>query len=202
MDRLASEAAAAFDARFAAREQGLAGSRRVIRDSANAIRALHRGDRETAAQLTATARATLRSVEAALGQHPEVRYAGFVDDAAKEYAEAELTARLIDDQPLPTPGELGVGWAPYLNGLGETVGELRRHLLDRLRAGELEPAEAVLGRMDRIFDVLTSLDYPDGMTGGLRRTTDAARALIERSRSDLTLTLVQERLRRELAAGR
>jgi translin len=91
--------------------------------------------------------------------------------------------------------------AAYLNGLGEAVGELRRRMLDLLRAGEIGAAEDALEAMDRIHELLADLDYPDGMTGGLRRTTDVARALIERSRSDLTTTVIQERLRRDLAGS-
>ena len=132
-------------------------------------------------------------------EHGDIRYAGFVDDAAKEYAEARLTYALALGRELPLPAELGVGVPPYLNGLGEAVGELRRRMLDLLRAERMEEAEATLDAMEAIQGLLASLDYPDGMTGGLRRTTDVARALIERSRADLTSTIVQERLRRDLA---
>ncbi len=131
--------------------------------------------------------------------HGDIRYAGFVDDAAKEYAEARLTYALALGRPIPLPGDLGVAIAPYLNGLGEAVGELRRRMLDLLRAEKMEEAESTLEAMEVIHGLLAGLDYPDGMTGGLRRTTDVARALIERSRADLTATIVQERLRRDLA---
>jgi len=109
-----------------------------------------------------------------------------------------LTAALLSGAPLPLPDDLGVHSVPYLKGLGEAVGELRRHLLDQLRAGDLADAEVTFRAMDTILGLLASLDYPDGMTSGLRRTTDVARALIERSRADLTTTVVQERLRRQL----
>jgi translin len=141
----------------------------------------------------------LRQAEAALAPHPDVRYAGFLGDAAKEYAEARLTAAVFAGEPLPLPADLGVDAAPYLNGLGETVGEMRRRLLDRMRDGDLAEGERLLEGMNAICDLLADLDYPDGMTGGLRRTTDVARALVERSRADLTNTVVQERLRRQLA---
>jgi translin len=188
-----------LDAKFAARETGYSHSRRIIRLSANAIRALHRDEQAAAESLLAEADGLLREAEAALASHPDVRYAGFLGDAAKEYAEARLTAALFDGRPLPLPLEIGVDAAPYLNGLGEAVGEMRRRLLDKLRAGDLAAGEALLEGMDAICDLLADLDYPDGMTGGLRRTTDVARALAERSRADLTNTVVQERLRRTLA---
>jgi translin len=187
-----------LDDKFAARETGYHHSRRIIRLSANAIRALHRDQREDAVRLMAEAEELLRQAEAALAAHPDVRYAGFLGDASKEYTEARLTAAVFAGERLPLPGDLGVDAAPYLNGLGETVGEMRRRLLDKLRAGDLAEGEQLLEGMNSICDLLADLDYPDGMTGGLRRTTDVARALVERSRADLTNTVVQERLRRQL----
>jgi translin len=135
----------------------------------------------------------------ALGPHPDIFHAGFVGDAAKEYAEAAICVALFQGGALPTPEELGLDPVPYLHGLGEAVGELRRRLLDRLRAGDMATAETCLADMDEIVDLLAQLDYPDGMTNGLRRTTDIARALVERSRSDLTTSAIQERLRTEIA---
>lgn len=142
--------------------------------------------------------ALLAGAVAVLSDHPDVLHAGFIHDAAKEYAEARLTAALASGSAVPLPAELGVGVPAYLNGLGEAVGELRRRMLDLLRAGDLEEAERTLDAMDAVVELLAALDYPDGMTGGLRRTTDVARALVERSRSDLTTTVVQERLRKQL----
>ena len=188
-----------LDDKFAARETGYSHSRRIIRLSANAIRSLHRDEQEAAEALMAEADGLLREAETALAAHPDIRYAGFLGDASKEYAEARLTAALFAGRPLPLPEEIGVEAAPYLNGLGEAVGEMRRRLLDKLRAGDLAAGETLLEGMDAICDLLADLDYPDGMTGGLRRTTDVARALVERSRADLTNTVVQERLRRSLA---
>ncbi|MDH3307033.1 MAG: haloacid dehalogenase [Acidimicrobiia bacterium] len=198
LSRVEAEARACFDAKFKARELGITNSRRIIRCAANAIRSLHRGELEAADLLIVEAAALLAESEAALVDHPDIRHAGFVNDAAKEYAEASITAALIKGDELPTPAELGVDVAPYLNGLGEAIGELRRRLLDLLRAGEIDPAEQALAKMSDMIDLLAALDYPDGMTGGLRRTTDVARALIERSRADLTTTVVQERLIAEL----
>ncbi len=185
-----------FDAKHRAREEALAGCRQVIRLSANAIRALHRG--EDASGLIAEAGTTLARAGTVLVDHQDILNAGFVHDAAKEYAEARLFAALSAGHPPPLPAELGVEPAAYLNGLGEAVGELRRRMLDLLRAEDLIAAEGVLAAMDAVVELLATIDYPDGMTGGLRRTTDVARALVERSRSDLTTTVVQERLRKEL----
>ena len=199
LDPLAEAVRREFDDKYAAREVGYGNSRRVIRLSANAIRALHRDEREAAAALMDEAGALLREADAATAAHPDVRYAGFIGDASKESAEARLTAAVFGGEPLPLPADIGVDAAPYLNGLGETVGEMRRRMLDRMRAGDLAEGERLLEGMDAICELLADLDYPDAMTGGLRRTTDVARALIERSRADLTNTVVQERLRRQLA---
>ena len=200
-DLTSLEAAALLelDGKFAARERALSLSRKVIRSSANAIRSLHRGDLAEAERLMDEAATMVAEAADMVAGHGDVRYAGFIDDAAKEYAEARTTYALALGIPLPLPDELGVGVPPYLNGLGEAVGEMRRRMLDLLRAERLDEAESTLEAMETVHGLLASLDYPDGMTGGLRRTTDVARALIERSRADLTSTIVQERLRRDLA---
>ena len=196
---LETEVRTELDAKFAARETALKNSRPIIRNSANAIRALHRNDIETARGLLEEVKALIAEAEASLGDHWDIYYAGFFYDAIKEYAEAELTAALLAHEPLPLPSELGIDAVPYLKGLGEAIGEQRRRLLDQLRHGDLDAAERTFADMETLHDLLTAIDYPDGMTSGLRRTTDVARALIERSRADLTSTIVQERLRTQLS---
>ncbi|HHC07150.1 MAG TPA: haloacid dehalogenase [Actinobacteria bacterium] len=190
---------ARLDQAYEAREAAIRDCRQIIRSSANAIRALHRGETAAAEGLLAEAEALVEETNRVLAGHPELRAGGFVWDAVKEYAEARLTEALLTGRPLPLPDELGIDVVPYLKGLGEAVGELRRRLLDELRTGELASARAVFEQMEAIYDLLASLDYPDGMTAGLRRTTDVARSLIERSRADLTTTAVQDRLRRRLS---
>lgn len=190
-----------LESRFSAREQAIVGSRQVIRSSANAIRALHREEWEEAARLAGEAGMGYSRMIAAVAGHPDLTLAGFVADAAKEYAEARLTQAYFTGSPLPGPADLGVDPVPYLHGLGEAVGEMRRRMLDLLRGENLEEAERILDEMDEVVDLLATIDYPDGMTNGLRRTTDVARSLVERSRSDLTVTMVQERLRGDLRAS-
>lgn len=187
-----------LDEKYRARELTLKNSRPIIRNSANAIRALHRGETELARELMDEVKVLIAEAEAGLDGHWDIYHAGFFYDAVKEYAEAELTAALLAHEPLPSPADLGVHAVPYLKGLGEAVGEQRRRLLDQLRKGDLDGAERTFEDMEAVHDLLTSIDYPDGMTAGLRRTTDVARALIERSRADLTSTIVQERLRAQL----
>jgi translin len=191
---LAEPLQADLAAAHAAREIGLAACRRTIRAAGLSIRAVHRAQPDVAAERRAESRQALAEAHAALAPHPAIAHAGFLHDAEKEYAEAELTAALVDEQPLPGAGDLGVTGPAWCNGLAEAASELRRHLLDRLRAGDLDDAERLLGAMDDVYDLLVTVDFPDAITGGLRRTTDALRAVLERTRSDLTLTLVQSRL--------
>ena len=198
LEALESAVRADLDAKFAARELALKNCRLIIQGSSKAIRALHRGERDTAEALMAEVRTLISEAEAPLSEHQDIYHAGFFYDAVKEYAEARTTAALLDGVPLPLPADLGVHSVPYLKGLGEAVGEMRRRLLDQLRTGRLTEAEETFANMETVHDLLTSLDYPDGMTHGLRRTTDIARSLIERSRADLTTTIVQERLREQL----
>ncbi len=183
-----------LDRKSAGRDAALAGSRTTIRYCANAIRAVHRSDWAEAKKLIKQGEKTLREAEKALKPYPEIFYVGFLTDAQKEYVEARATYAIIRGEELPTPEELGIGEAPYLNGLGETVGELRRFILDLLRHGNHDRCEALLDAMDDIYFVLVSIDYPDAITGGLRRTTDIARSLIERTRGEFSIALVQEKL--------
>jgi translin len=191
-----------LDAKSQARERGLRSSRQAIRECANSIRATHRGELELAEELMSGARRSLDTAREAMEPFPDIYHAGFLQDAEKEYAEARATYALINDKELPVPEELGIGDAPYLNGLAEAIGELRRHILDIMRQGKLDRSEALLRAMDDIYYVLVSMDYPDAMTGGLRRTTDVARSIMERTRGDLSLTLVQRNLTDAIAEHR
>ena len=180
-----------YDDKSAAREKGLTSSRAAIRLCANSIRAVHREDWALARDLQAQARTELDAAREAMRPFPEIYHAGFLHDAEKEYAEARATYAIINGEGIPEPGELGVGDSAYLNGLSEVIGELRRHLLDIIRHGDLARGEELLAAMDDIYFVLVSMDYPDAITGGLRRSTDVARSIMERSRGDLSITIVQ-----------
>jgi translin len=184
-----------FDRRMEARERALPASRKAVRSCANAIRAIHRGELDLAHRLMDEARAAIAEGLEAVRQHPEIRYAGYLQDAQKEYAEARITEAVVTGAPeLPTPEELGVEDAPYLNGMAEAIGEARRHILDLLRHGRVAEGEAILSAMDDMYYVLVSMDYPDAITGNLRRSTDVARSLIERTRGDLSVARVSQDL--------
>jgi translin len=185
-----------FEAKMAAREKALSASRRAIRSSANAIRAIHRGEYDQAHRLMDQARDALEAGrEAVAADHPDVFFAGFLQDAQKEYVESKLTEALVTGAQFPGEDELGVGMAPYLNGMAEAIGEGRRAVLDLLRRGQASEAERILAAMDEMHALLATIDFPDAITGNLRRSTDAARAIIERTRGDLSITLVQSSLR-------
>jgi len=187
-----------LDSKHKAREQALALTRDVIRLSANAIRNVHRKNFDAAEELLAKARSNLEQTQGGLRDHGDIFHAGFVHDAQKEFTEAHTTLALIAGRPLPTPESLGVMGAAYLNGIGETVGELRRHLLDALRSGDIQHCEQALGAMTDIYDVLVTMDYPEAVTGGLRRTADAMRGILERTRGDFTMAYAQRRLEDKL----
>ena len=198
----AEEIAAAGDAarraledKHRAREITLHASRQTIQCCAASIRAVQREDYPRAETLATEAAQHLAHADEAVAAHPDVRHGGYLHDAKKEYAEARLTLVFVRGGALPTPDSLGVEVPAYLNGMAEAASELRRHLLDCLRSDRLERAEGLLAVMDEVYAVLVTVDYPDAITGGLRRTTDALRAVIERTRGDLTNALVAARLR-------
>jgi translin len=194
LDQIADTIRKNFDEKYGAREKALALSREVIRTSANTIRAIHRGEYTEAERGLALAGAAVKQAKKTLEMHPEILYAGFVSDAQKEFAEASIFFAVARDQAVPSPDELEVGYAAYLNGLGEAAGETRRHTLDEMRRGNLERCEQLLQAMDDIYSILVTIDYPDAMTGGLRRTTDMVRGVLEKTRGDLTVAFRQRDL--------
>lgn len=189
-----------FDARTAARDQALAQARLVTRHSANAIRAIHRDQSDLAQQHLDEAHQLVSSIQAGLKDYPDLYYAGYTQDALKEFVEATITCTLIENRPLPSPEDLRMVESTYLNGLAEVVGELRRRCLDILRQGYSQEAERLLGYMDDIYAMLVTLDYPDAITSGLRRQTDLVRGILERTRGDLTISLREQQLENSLAA--
>ena len=183
-----------LDAINAARETALVASRALVRQCANVIRAIHRHEWDDAERMRGEAAARASELRERLQAYPMLLHAGYSQDALKEYAEASLTLALVRGTPLPSADELHVEAAAYLNGLAEAASELRRYILDGLRKGDASDGERLLGAMDDVYGLLVTIDYPDAVTGGLRRTTDALRAVLERTRGDLTTTLRQEQL--------
>ncbi len=189
-----------FDAHTTRRDQALSQARQLTRACSLAIRAVHRDDEQAMQEHLAEARKLADMLTGGLAGHPDLYYAGYTQDALKEFVEASVTCALIQNRSLQTPDELGVTGATYLNGLAEVVGELRRRTLDILRHGYSKEAERLLAIMDDIYSVLVTMDYPDAITNGLRRQTDLARGIIEKTRGDVTFSLRGEHL--EQAIGR
>lgn len=203
LDAVAGRIRDGFSARNAVRDRVLGQSREIIRHCSLTIRAVHRAEFAAALSSLDAAAALLEIVEADAGPYPELYQAGYVQDALKEFAEANCVLALVRGDPLPEPEQLRVTHAAYLNGLADTVGELRRFVLDALRRGDPSRCESVLQQMDEIYAVLVTMDYPDAITGNLRRATDITRGIVEKTRGDLTYALRQRDLElalREFAA--
>lgn len=195
---IAEKAHQAFEARNKARDQALAQARQLTRFAAHSIRAIHRSESSLAHENLDQARQLVDALKQDLLNFPDLFYAGYTQDAIKEYAEASITCAVIENQPLPTPEALGIEYAAYLNGLAETTGELRRRCLDILRQGYSTEAERLLTCMDEIYALLVTMDYADAITYNLRRHTDLVRGIVERTRADLTLSLRENRLQQAL----
>lgn len=198
IEQISQKSLAFFEEKEKTRESCLSLHRQIIKLSGNAIKLMHRGDFDSAEKLLEEARDSIHALSKTLEKHPDVYYGGFIQSAQKEYAEARFFQSIILSKPLPSAESLRVDVAPYLNGLGEAIGELRRYVLDNLRRGEFEHVEQILRIMDDLYYVLTAVDYPDALTLGLRRTADVARSLVEKTRGDLTTALQQRRLEQAL----
>src|SRR5574338_608577 len=190
----------ALEARTQARDRALASARQVTRHAAQSIRAIHRGEHDNAYEQIEQAGVLVRALQTDLAGFPDLYYAGYTQDAIKEFGEANVTCALIENQELPTPEGLNVDYATYMNGLAEAVGELRRRCLDILRQGYSNEAERLLGCMDDIYATLVTMDYPDAVTNGLRRQTDIIRGIVERTRGDLTISLREQHLEQSMLA--
>ena len=199
LSSIGSQAIERFTGRNRARESALAISREVIRFSANAIRAIHRGDLDDASKLITQAGQRLSETEPMRQENPEIFYAGFLSDARKEYAEANVTYAVISGGAIPGPEDLGMDPSPYLNGAAEAIGEFRRYILDELRRDSFDRCQDLMEVMDEIYGLLMTVDFPEGVTGGLRHSTDMMRGVLERTRGDLTMALRQHKLEARMA---
>jgi translin len=200
LDAIETWARAELERKNAAREQVLQWSREMVRACANSIRAVHRRDFARAGELLQEARSLNAQISSRLDGLGDIYWTGYVQDAQKEFVEASATYALVKGEPLPSPQALQIAPAAFLNGLAESVGEMRRYVLDMLRRGETDGCERFLTAMDDIYSVLVTMDYPDALTGGLRRTTDNTRGILEKTRGDLTLALRQDALQAALRA--
>lgn len=199
LEKIAEQVRKKFDAQMKARDQALTQARALTRHCALAIRAVHRDEYDVMDEHLTEAGKLAGSLRRDLSRHPNLYFAGYTQDALKEFAEASVTCALIRNEPLPAPDDLEVEHFTYLNGLAEVIGELRRRCLDVLRQGYSQEVERLLGHMDDIYAVLVTMDYPDAITNGLRRQTDVVRSILERTRGDVTFSLRGEHLVRSIS---
>ncbi|MHC1687651.1 MAG: translin family protein [Methanothrix sp.] len=188
-DELSRGMLASFERKDRARENAYRLSRETIRNCSSSIRSVHRGDLAGAERYMSEAALGLKKIQEALRDHQDIRFAGFVDGAEQEYAEARSVYSIVSRHQILTPDEIGVELVNYLGGLGDTTGELRRHILDLIRSSRATEGEYFLGVMEEIYYLLMLFDYPDAITRGLRRKSDLARSMLERTRGDLTNAL-------------
>ena len=199
LDLICEQVRREFDQKTALRDEALKQARELTRHASLAIRAIHREEQDEAQLEIDQARELAHALTNTLKtNHPDLFFAGYTQDAIKEYCEACLTVAMIKGEALPTPQELGAEPPAYLNGLTETLGELRRRCLDLLRPGYSAEVERLLALMDDVFTQLLTMDYPDAITDGLRRRTDLARGIIERTRADITVSFRQNELENKL----
>ncbi len=198
LQEIAQAALQALEEKYQAREEALSLSRALVRQSANTIRAVHRGELGEAQEMLEEGKRLAEKLREGLAKHPDLYYSGYAQDALKELVEAMTTFALVADKALPSPQELGVEYPAYLRGLGEAAAEMRRHVLDLIRQGKTARGEEILTAMEEIYLVLHSFDYPEAITYGLRRVTDMVRGVLERTRGDVTLAIRQEELEKAL----
>ena len=184
-----------------AREAVLAQTRKLGQLAAKSIRHVHRHQFDEAEALLAEAKLVAERARELLHPFPELN-PSYLHDTEKEMVEAAAVLAIVHDRPFPTPASLGARVMSYLNGMGEAASEVRRFALDEMRSGRIDSAERILRSMETVYEDLITFDYADSMTGGLRRTCDALRAVIERTRSDLTATVTQRELVSQLERTR
>jgi translin len=185
-------------AKSAVRDTALQRSRALIRLCATSIRAAHRSDFATAAALLGEAGEAAAEMTADLGAFRDLYHAGYTQDSLKEYVEATLVLAFITGGEVPGVKDLGVEPPAYLKGMAEAASEMRRHSLDLMRQNKLDRAEQILAIMEEVYSQLITVDFPDAITGGLRRTTDMLRGVVQRTRGDLTTAIRQEMMRQAL----
>ncbi len=200
LENIGEEIRQHWEEKNAVRDQALQQSRALVRSCSKAIRATHRNERDEAKELLSECQEIVEAMHESLESFPDLYHAGYTQSALKEFAEASIVFHLVGGDSLPTPTELTVDYAPYLGGLGEAAGELRRRILDIMRHDNFSEAERLLGDMDEIYAVLVTMDFPDAITGNLRRTTDMVRGVTERTRGDLTTSFQQHELKAALDA--
>lgn len=193
LDKIAEKIKKFLDEEDAVREQALKSCREIIRLSATAIKKTHQGKLEESEKMINEGREILKLTKEKLGKFPEIYFAGFLHAAEKEIIEASITLCFISNKPLPAPEKYNFDSVSYLHGLCESLGELRRYLLDSLRKEKIINSEKYLEIMDEVYYFLIAFHYPDAITRSLRRQVDYVRGILEKTRSDVTSAVIHRK---------
>ncbi len=188
-----------FDKLNDIREQSLTTSREIVRECSKSIRNIHRNDEVSAKEHIENARKKLENLKSISSDVSEISYAGYVLDAEREFVEAVMFYTFEVSGYIEPFNNFNVHPSSYIQGIGDTIGEWRRKALDHLRNLDIKKAETYLAIMEEGMGTLNELDYPDALTGGLRRYADNARSIIERTRSDITNAFINESLRKDIS---
>ena len=188
-----------FDKLNDIREQSLTTSREIVRECSKSIRNIHRNDEVSAKEHIENARKKLENLKSITSDVSEISYAGYVLDAEREFVEAVMFYTFEVSGYIEPFNNFNVHPSSYIQGIGDTIGEWRRKALDHLRNLDIKKAETYLAIMEEGMGTLNELDYPDALTGGLRRYADNARSIIERTRSDITNAFINESLRKDIS---
>ena len=188
-----------FDKLNDIREQSLAISREIVRECSKSIRNIHRNDVSSAKEHMESAQNKIEKLKNICSDISEISYAGYVLDAEREFVEAVLFYNFDVNGYIEPYKKFNVHPSSYIQGIGDTIGEWRRKALDYLRNLDIKKAETYLEIMEEGMGILNELDYPDALTGGLRRYADNARSIIERTRSDITNAFINEALRKDIS---
>lgn len=179
------------------REDILKISREIVRHCSIAIKSIHRKEFDVYRDKIKEIKSNHENLLTFVKKHPML-FSGYIKTPEQEYMEAVCLYAIINDQELPSPTDYNVDSVNYLLGLADVIGELRRHILDKIRRDEIDDLEKVLDTMSEIYSHLFAIDYPKGITQDLRRKTDVARGIIEKTRGDISLSLQINRLNKNL----
>lgn len=180
-----------FDKKDRRREEIFLKAREIRRVSTKAVREIHKENYKEAKALISRAKDDIAGLSDADKSFP------LLQDALQEYSEAALTWAFLKKTPPPSPGELGIPSGPFILGLADSVGEIRRYILDEMRKDHLDDVEYFLDLMDELYHDIVAFDYPNAILP-IRRKQDIARLLLEKTRGDVTVTLKQAELNKKL----
>ena len=196
LDRIVAHLEKSLDEKDRVREASLRAARSITRLASTGIRGMHRA--ENVEKELKVLRSEVLALRKSLRNHPEFWTGGTVEGALQEAAEAAIVHAVLRNRPLPGPDDVGVTGAAYVLGLGDSIGELRRLALDRLRVGKLDEATRFVDAMEEMYHALLRFDYPDAIVA-VRHKQDVARSLLERTRGELAVAARGAELERKLA---